>query len=241
MQLVPILAASHRVVVTNPMYLASVRRRRLRPASLAEVPVGANIPMPPDAAAERPKRRRALVGEASPVVGELGVANAYRRPEDVIAVVEAIQPDGRFLCIGGLRESEARALLIQELFAESGLDANVIWTGFLPMDELASALSVIDVYVHTSSRGASTRSTAMVSALAHGLPIVAYRGPETPQYLRHRENVFLVDQIDSKCFAAAVAELLAAPDLQRRVGDGARHIYERHMTWPSIANEVLAS
>jgi glycosyltransferase involved in cell wall biosynthesis len=213
----------------------------VRPISLGEVPVGANIPVPSGSATEKSQTRRALAGHAGRVVGELGVANAYRQPEDLIAVVEAILPGGKFVCMGGLGDAEPRAQQIRALVEKRGLAAHVAWTGFLPMHELACALAVVDVYVHSSKRGASTRSTAMVSALAHGLPIVAYRGPETPAYLKHGENIFLVDQGDSSQFGAAVRELLSDADLRRHIGAGARSVYECRMTWAHIADQVLAS
>jgi glycosyltransferase involved in cell wall biosynthesis len=241
LQLVPLLALSHAAVVTNPAYFAAVTRRRVRPAALAEIPVGASIPVQPVTSAERLHARRGLAGRAPTLVGELSVSSVGRRPDDLVAVLEAIGPDARLACLGGLDADIPRATLLRRLLASRGLEQQVNWTGYLAADELSRSLSTLDVYVHTGERGASTRSTALVSALAHGLPVAAYRGPETPSYLRDGESIVLVDRVDGKSLAAAVVRLLDDDELRRRVAAGARLSYVRHLSWMTIAEQVLST
>ena len=115
------------------------------------------------------------------------------------------------------------------------------WTGYLPEPELSRALSSLDVYIHTRGVGASTRSTALAAALAHGLPIVAYRGQETAALFVDGENILLAPAGDPQGLSDRVAEALASPELRARLSAGARELYQRHFTWGGIAQQFLAA
>jgi glycosyltransferase involved in cell wall biosynthesis len=90
-------------------------------------------------------------------------------------------------------------------------------------------------------RGASTRSTTLVTALAHGLPVVAYQGPETPDYFKSEEQLLLVRPGDPRRLADAVLRVRDSPTLSARLAAGARNVYERHFTWELIADAIVAS
>jgi glycosyltransferase involved in cell wall biosynthesis len=241
LQLILIAGASNGLIVTNPLYLEAVDHRRLRASRLAEIPVGPAVPVARLSTAERQRVRRTLAGDAQSVVGEVSVGNVYKRPQDLVTVVEAIGGEGRLVCLGGLAPDQPRTRSLHQMLDSRGLAHQVTWTGFLSAEELSRSLSALDVYVHTGERGASTRSTALVSAMAHGLPIAAYRGPETPSFLQDGESVLLAESMDGHSLAAGVVRLLQDADLRRRMGAGARRAYERHMTWGQIAERVLAA
>jgi glycosyltransferase involved in cell wall biosynthesis len=108
------------------------------------------------------------------------------------------------------------------------------WTGYLPQRDLSCALGALDVYIHTRDVGASTRSTALAAALAHGVPIVAYRGPETGGLFVDGENILLAPGGDPQALL-----VLSSPDLRARLIAGTRELYRRRFTWTVIAQQIL--
>ena len=120
----------------------------------------------------------------------------------------------------------------------AGVGERFIWTGPLPPAEISRHLAALDVYVHTHGAGASGRSTTLMSALAHGLPVVAFNGPETTPFLTHGAVALMPDG-DTASFVRRVDALLDAPAVRARAAAEARDVYERHFAWGSIAGLLL--
>jgi glycosyltransferase involved in cell wall biosynthesis len=118
-----------------------------------------------------------------------------------------------------------------------GVSDNFVWTGPLLAADASRHLAAVDVYVHTHQGGASGRSTTLASALAHGLPVIAYDGPETPDYLR-QGGVRLASLGDVDALALEVARLFESPAERSRLAGEARAVYDRKLAWGVIAQEA---
>jgi glycosyltransferase involved in cell wall biosynthesis len=112
-----------------------------------------------------------------------------------------------------------------------------VWTGPLSPDDLSRHLSALDVYVHTHAAGASGRSTTLVSALAHGLPVVAYDGPETTPVFASG-GLALAPDGDADALTEHVTALLDAPGARARAGAEARDLHTRNFAWDIIARKL---
>jgi len=73
----------------------------------------------------------------------------------------------------------------------------------------------------------------------HGLPVVAYRGPETTDMFVHEENVLLANRGDVRAFVDQVNKALQSPQVRRRVAEGARQLAVTRLSWDVIARQVL--
>src|SRR5690606_8870341 len=86
--------------------------------------------------------------------------------------------------------------------------------------------------------GVSTKRGSFMAAIHHGLPVITTRGPELPEGLVHRENVFLVDYGDEKALTDAILQLLRDEILRRRLAGGAKELANQ-FGWDNIAEQTV--
>ena len=77
-----------------------------------------------------------------------------------------------------------------------------------------------------------------MAALAHGLPTVAYRGPDQASQLVDGSNIILVDASEA-AVARAFRALQDEPDAARDIGAEAERTYARWFSWKHVADGVL--
>ena len=80
-------------------------------------------------------------------------------------------------------------------------------TGFVPpTEELSRYLACVDIFISLRPEGPTTRNTSLVTALAHGLPVLAARGPShTPEAFWDNSGLEIVDaQVDELATQAIV-------------------------------------
>lgn len=238
-QMFSLLLAGDRFIVTNRRYAAQLRRWLRHPSSVHEIPVGATIMPVALGESEREELRRSIGLDGGVLVGDLSPYNVSKRPEDLIVILGSLGPRARLLLLGGLQADRIRRPEFIRLATEAGVIDRITWIDNLDAAQLSGYLSAIDVYVHTAGVGASTRSTSLVSALAHGLAAVAYRGPETSDAFVDGENILLVQPCDSRSLTEGVRRLIDDPILKARVATGASYFYANALTWESIARQIL--
>jgi len=239
LQALLLAVASDRCVVTNQRYARQMRKRiRSRPA-VHEIPVGAGVEPLPLSEPERESLRSALAGEDGQALGDLSALSVDKRPEDLIAVLSSLGGRAHLTLLGGLAVDQRRRQWFMDRAAGAGVAERVRWAGALSSADLSRHLYALDVYIHTHDAGASTRSTTLASALAHGLPVVAYRGAETSPLFVDGESILLAPQGDVPALIEGVRRLLDSPDLRDHLSRGARDLYLRCLTWDSIARRFL--
>ncbi|HET9003242.1 MAG TPA: glycosyltransferase family 4 protein, partial [Gemmatimonadaceae bacterium] len=94
-----------------------------------------------------------------------------------------------------------------------GLDA--YRAGFV--DEIHAAMSGLDILLHPSS--AEGLGTAVVDAMALGLPPVAFAVGGLVELVQHERNGLLVAAGDTAAFADAASMLITDESLRRRLGN----------------------
>jgi len=114
-------------------------------------------------------------------------------------------------------------------------------TGRLSLPAIAAEVAALDVYLFPMDTGANTRTCTLPVALGSGLPVVAIHGMETDSgVFRDGENVVIARELSGGAFAEAALEILRDPSLRARVAAGARRLYDDYLSWPGIADELLA-
>ena len=76
---------------------------------------------------------------------------------------------------------------------------------------------------------------SILEAAAFGLPVVASRVGGIPEIISSEAFGFLVEPDNEEELAAALARLMADPQLRRRLGDGLRSFVSTEFTWRKAA------
>lgn len=105
-------------------------------------------------------------------------------------------------------------------FFDAFAPARVVFTGVLGGDALRSLVASCDLFVWPAID--EPIGMAMLEAQMAGLPVVTGAGPGIGGIVRDGRTGRLVPRGDAEAFAAAVAELLAAPARRAALGAGAR-------------------
>jgi glycosyltransferase involved in cell wall biosynthesis len=143
--------------------------------------------------------------------------DSYRLLAEALAMLEA-RP-WRLIVVGdGPVRAEVEAMFARFAQARVARVARVVFTGALDGGALRPLLAHSDLFVWPGVR--EPIGMAMLEAQAAGLPVVSGRNPGIAGILRDGCTGRLVARGDAEAFAAAVAELIDAP--QQRAAMGAR-------------------
>ena len=89
-----------------------------------------------------------------------------------------------------------------------------------PVSEIQKAFAAMDVFAFPSHE--EPLGSALLAAMAHGLPVVAIGRGGIPEVVENGKNGLLVNSLDPDALAAAMAGLLANPEEAHRLGKAAR-------------------
>jgi glycosyltransferase involved in cell wall biosynthesis len=110
------------------------------------------------------------------------------------------------------------------------------------LTKVAEEVAALNVYLFADRAGVSTRSGTLPVAFGAGVPVVAVPGPETDdQLFADGKNLIYADEFTDRGLAAAILRLLDDQPLADRVSEGGRELYDRHLSWPAIADRLLSA
>jgi O-antigen biosynthesis protein len=145
--------------------------------------------------------------------------------EAIPAILKAF-PQTRFLFVG---EGPEREKILQKSH-DLGLQDVVFFSG--ARQDVAEALSAMDIFLLTSIFEGLPLS--VLEAMAVGLPVIATRVSGTPEAVLHELTGLLIPPADAVAVSQAVKDLLADPELRRRMGRQGRllvlhHFHKKHL------------
>ncbi len=226
--------------------------RKLIPLAPGVPPLG-----PADDAVRAHVRERWRIPADGYAVGHVGLLNHTKGVEDVLQAVGLLKARGlpvRLVMLGealGAADPTNRAYqaTLLRLAQKLGIALDITWTGYLPPAELSRALQALDCCLLPYTDGASYRRTTLLTALAHGLPVVtttpnpAAEGPvraegaELP-HLENEETCLLVPPGDFHALADAAQRTLTDTALRARLQAGGLRLSAR-FTWDAVADGTL--
>ena len=157
----------------------------------------------------RPRDWRAECGwpADSVLCGVVGAMTAEKGLDALIEVAGRLPPAARartrLLLLGGHGGGHGRVG-----------DVECYRAGFV--DEIHAAMAGLDVLWHPSS--AEGLGTAVIDAMALGVPPVAFAVGGLPELIRRERDGILVPPGDTEAFAAAAGRLIEDADARRRLG-----------------------
>ncbi len=238
------VVTSDQVIVTEPTNLMQMERAFPNARSkLHHIPLGANIE--PQLAPGFDRRRvRASIGATdsdvviayfgfiSPSKGIEILLHAFRR-----ARLEDPDLSLHLLLIASRQPSEPRYMAyhrkIEQMLDAPQMDDRIYWTGYCTSDQVSAYLACADLAVLPFSDGASLRRTTMLSALAHGLPVLS-TGDRAPC-----AGVQVTPIGDIAALSKAIVHLGGDRQAMTRLAEEARRSIAS-MNWPTIARQTAA-
>ncbi|MEU6077124.1 glycosyltransferase family 4 protein [Micromonospora sp. NPDC047074] len=239
-----LVPASAAVIVTNPGHGDVLRARTGRAAT--HIPIAPNVVDHVGAATAGARLRAELgVPEGAPLLAFFGFVHPVKGLRYLIEALPELRrdhPDLRLLVVGGftsqaLPEPEATAFRAEltGLAHRCGVADAVTFTGHLPADRVSAALHAADAAVLPFTAGVSTKSGALLAALAHGLPTAVTQPDADDDGLRRSGAVALIGaRRDTAAIVRTVGRLLADPVLRRRLAERGR-AFAAAYSWPRVA------
>jgi len=212
------------------------------------IPIGSNIaPRLPQGFERGTWRAKWGIAPDDLVLAYFGFLNATKGGDTLITAVGRLAKQGRpvrLLMIGGKvgasdPTNREFARHVEGVIAREGVSDRVIWTGFLPPEEVSAAFAVADMAVLPYADGISFRRGSLMAALAHGMPIISTVPRVHLPELVPEENVILVPPEQPADLAEAIARVADHAGLRARLGEGARRL-SRLFAWERIARDSLA-
>ncbi|MFR9802294.1 glycosyltransferase [Pseudonocardia sp. RS010] len=239
-RLVPRSAA---VLTTNAGHEETLRERMRIAPVLA--PLAPNVADLGPAPREETRRRLGVPADAE-VVAFFGFVHPVKGVRYLAEAAARLRAEGRdrlhVLVVGGftslaLPEDEAQAFRTELLgqIAAAGVAAHLTVTGHLPEKEVSAALHAADLAAFPLTAGVTTKSGALLSAFAHGLPTVVTRADPPDPELVDGESAVVVPRVrDGAALAEALRRLLDDPALRLRVAAGGEAVGAAR-SWERIA------
>lgn len=149
-----------------------------------------------------------------PLIGSIGALSPQKGHDLAIRALAAVPGPARLLVLGEGEEEER----LRALGRSAGVAERVTLAGFQP--EMPALLPGFDLVVAPSRH--EGLGTAVLEAMAAGLPVVASRVCEFPEMLREGEAGLLVPAEDAAALGRAMAELLGSAERRAELGRAAR-------------------
>jgi glycosyltransferase involved in cell wall biosynthesis len=174
------------------------------------------------------------------VIGKIARLFPLKGHDDLIAAAKQVverEPNVRFLLVGDgiLRER------LQQQIAASGLTPYFHFAGLVDPTEIPKYLGAMDLLVHTSLREGLAR--ALPQALIAGKPVVSYDIDGAREVCITNETGVLVPPRDLAGLTAGLVQLVADPDLRKRLGQQGQQRFTnqfRHQEMTRILRELYS-
>jgi glycosyltransferase involved in cell wall biosynthesis len=170
---------------------------------------------PADPAQRMALRRSFGIGDATFVIGYVGVVGPEKRPGDLVTALARIAAEGidcHLLLVGLDWAGEGER--IKRHVAATGLGGRVTVTGL--REDARALLAMFDAYATASAR--EEMSLSVMEAMSAGLPIVSTDVGSLPLLVADGSNGFLVKVGDVDAIGAGLIRLARSPELRRAMG-----------------------
>ena len=155
----------------------------------------------------------------------VGRLDREKKVDVLIRAVELIvraAPDTNLVLVGKGEERDDW----EKLAAELGLSQRVIFTGFVPDEDLPGIYALADCFAIACPF--ELQSIATMQGMAMGLPVVAVGLMALPELVHHGENGYLFGDGDYEAVAKYLVRLLADDSLRKKMSEKSLEIIKLH-------------
>ncbi len=209
---------------------------------VCRIPVGTNIPVVTVEKAPGPSRP--IKDREHPLtLGTFGTGHPWWQYEMAMEILKGLQNRGiqiRLLCIGNIEGSNPKYYRrLRQLETVLGLAGSIEWTGRCSPEEVSQHLQSIDIFLALQETGITARNSSLVAALAHGLPIIATRGPDADEWLLNSSALCVVDSKNPSEAIEVAARLAVHPPERKELHQRALDFYHYYFSWERIRDQFL--
>jgi glycosyltransferase involved in cell wall biosynthesis len=226
--------AAARIVAVSQCVAAAVVASGLPGDRLTVIPDGVPIPQARTMKAREVARRSLAIESDAVFVGCVATLTPDKGQEILIRALPAIRaqfPRCQVLLVG---DGPCRAAL-DALAREYSLGDAVHFAGFV--EDLDRVYAAIDLFAFPAQ--AEALGSALLSAMAHGLPVVALGQGGIPEVVESGRTGLLTKEPDPGEMAAGILRLLLNPDEMKRLGKAAREAVSARFSVDRMADETL--
>ena len=237
-----LLRGSDVLITTCTSYSGILQALDSKERQAAVIPVGNNIPL---AAFSEDKRQELIkkygLAEAK-CLGLFGRMAPYRKDALAVRLLARARQEGlntKLLLIGARESSHPLFQEMMQLARALKVEDNVIVTGELAEQEVSYHLQLVDVFLFAQNDGISTKSSAVMTALAHDLPLVAFISSRGD--FEH-ENIpcgAFADPGKEEHFVEAGLRLLKQSLKEDLKKNGNSRYFQQSFSWERIAEDYL--
>jgi glycosyltransferase involved in cell wall biosynthesis len=211
----------------------------LERSKVAFMPVGSNIPAPPDPI-NSVTRLEANDRDRPRTIVVFGITDGGERREKEIAVIRELMvavrtqiPGVRFCAFGrGAKEAEPE---LRRALNETGIEPSVF--GLLPAEEIGEMLSQADVQIDVRAP-ISSRRGSVVAGIVCQTPVVGFETSETDPTIREA-GVVLVPSGNIRALTAAVTRILSDDSFREELRLRNRAASCKYFSWDAISDQML--
>jgi glycosyltransferase involved in cell wall biosynthesis len=224
------------MTVVHEEWAAERMREAVPGAEVRTVPMGVEQKSMAVEAALAVRERRGIPAGAF-VVGTFGLLAPEKRISELLSAFRWLserRPDAHCLLVGDRGDD----LPVEELIAELGLGGRAIVTGRLPMDDFLAHMAACDVVVFLRWPTQRETSSALLRALALGIPAVV---SDLAHLLDFPDDAVVKVPVvgEERHLRRALLELAESEPRRRRFGEAAaRHFRARH-SWDIVRTRWL--
>lgn len=178
---------------------------------------GVELPALPDVKQRKEARAQFSIAADAPLLGCIGVLSPDKGQEWLIRAMPVIRgefPKAKLILAG---DGPCRGRL-ESLAQEIKLNGAVIFAGFVK--EVETVYAALDVFLLPSMFEAL--SNALMSAMAYGVPSIAFNCGGPAEIIEDEKSGLLVPEKDPQAIASAVKRILSEPELAARFRQAGR-------------------
>lgn len=228
-------------IVLNPAMKEAFTSKGVSEAGLTVIPNGVDIRRFRDIDPDRGSSLRSKyeLGEG-PIVLFVGTVTPRKGVKELMQAAADVLPtskgDVRFVVVGKTDMEPEYMSSVRDVVESRGIDSDVVFTGFVPDDEIPVFYNLADVFVLPSFEEGS--SIAVTEAIASGTPVVGSRIDGIRQQIDDGIHGRLVAPGDVEGLAAALEEVLA-DDETRATMARALEARAEELSWPHITERIV--
>jgi L-malate glycosyltransferase len=203
-------------------------------SKLTVVHEGVDLPPLPTPEARRAARARWNIPEDAPLLGCIGVLSADKGQEWLIRALALVRrefPNCRLLLAG---DGPSRPKL-EKTAAELRVTDAVLFAGFVK--DVESVYSALDIFLLPSFFEAL--SNALMSAMAYGVPSIAFDTGGPAEIIENGESGLLVEAANENALAHAILRVLRDSTFARDLGARGRRRIEQSFSAAKMVQGML--